>query len=231
MRDLDYRLHVVPVQLPPLRERGDDVLSIARSFLVRYAREEDKRFEGFTPECEQLLAGHRWQGNVRELENVVRNIVVLHDAQFVTLSMLPPTLLQEQSTRLAPVSPAELKEAPAPRIDPLPVATAVWPSAMTSSESAPTLVSVPAPAAPVQAQAPSPVLAPRRADVIPLWQVERDAIEAAIASFDGNVPRAAAALEISPSTIYRKRQSWAGANEVAGVGQVAAGSQSVWSSP
>jgi hypothetical protein len=46
--------------------------------------------------------------------------------------------------------------------------------------------------------------------VVPLWQVERDAIEAAIEFYDGNVPRAAAALEISPSTIYRKRQSWSG---------------------
>jgi two-component system repressor protein LuxO len=53
-----------------------------------------------------------------------------------------------------------------------------------------------------------------RQSVVPLWQVERDAIEAAIARFDGNIPRAAAALEISPSTIYRKRQAWAGAGQL-----------------
>jgi two-component system repressor protein LuxO len=236
--DLYYRLHVVPVQLPPLRERGDDVLSIARSFLTRYAREEDKRFEGFTPECEQLLAGHRWQGNVRELENVVRNIVVLHDAQFVTLSMLPPTLLQEQSARPAqasPITPGEPKEMPTPQFELPPVATTGRPGATAPGEPVPALVSVPAPtpapAASVQVPAPAAPFSPRRADVIPLWQVERDAIEAAIASFDGNVPRAAAALEISPSTIYRKRQSWAGAGQVAGACSVAAGDQSVWSSP
>jgi two-component system repressor protein LuxO len=61
-----------------------------------------------------------------------------------------------------------------------------------------------------------PPPAPVRPEVVPLWQVERDAIEAAIARFDGNIPRAAAALEISPSTIYRKRQAWAEAGQLAG---------------
>ena len=61
---------------------------------------------------------------------------------------------------------------------------------------------------PVQAATPPSTLPAARPALVPLWQVERDAIEAAIARFDGNIPRAAAALEISPSTIYRKRQAW-----------------------
>jgi two-component system repressor protein LuxO len=194
--DLYYRLHVVPVQLPPLRERGEDVLLIARSFLARFALEEGKRFEGFTPECEQLLLRHRWPGNVRELENVVRNIVVLNDAPLVTPQMLPAAVLQDPAS-VAPVAvrlPAEApvvvdEQAAAP---PPPVAAAATPAPMAT---------VPARATPV----------PLRAEIVPLWQVERDAIEAAIARFDGNIPRAAAALEISPSTIYRKRQAWADA--------------------
>jgi two-component system repressor protein LuxO len=56
---------------------------------------------------------------------------------------------------------------------------------------------------------------PTMAAVRPLWQVERDAIEAAIQFYDGNIPRAAAALEISPSTIYRKRQAWSDAGPAA----------------
>jgi two-component system repressor protein LuxO len=56
----------------------------------------------------------------------------------------------------------------------------------------------------------------QRPGVVPLWQTERDAIEAAIEFYDGNVPRAAAALEISPSTIYRKRQSWTDGSQGAG---------------
>ena len=57
-------------------------------------------------------------------------------------------------------------------------------------------------------------MTPNRLDILPLWQIERDAIETAIARFDGNIPRAAAALEISPSTIYRKRQAWADAGQL-----------------
>ena len=191
--DLYYRLHVVPVQLPSLRERGDDILIIARSFLARYALEENKGFEGFAPECEQLLLRHRWPGNVRELENVIRNIVVLNDGPVVTLPMLPTALLQESAQRRAsPVSlglPTDVSEV-------APISVGATPLA--------SFVDVPSTMPPAS----SPPIA-RSPAVTPLWQVERDAIEAAIEFFDGNSPRAAAALEISPSTIYRKRQSWA----------------------
>jgi two-component system repressor protein LuxO len=199
--DLYYRLHVVPVQLPPLRERGPDVLLIARTFLARFSLEEGKRFEGFTPECEQLLLRHRWPGNVRELENVVRNVVVLNDAPLVTPQMLPAALLQDPTAaaavRTAPAASdaaAELVERPA----------TVAPPAATGT----------APASPATVGADLPTPSTARAPVVPLWQVERDAIEAAIARFDGNIPRAAAALEISPSTIYRKRQAWADAGQL-----------------
>jgi two-component system repressor protein LuxO len=190
--DLYYRLHVVPMQIPPLRERGDDVLLIARSFLARYSLEEGKRFEGFTPECEQLLSRHRWPGNVRELENVVRNIVVLNDGPVVTLQMLPPVVLQDSfqpAVASTPVATAPETDATAP----------------VRPEARPVVMLSETPAASPSRQAASPPA------VMPLWQVERDAIESAIAFYNGNVPRAAAALEISPSTIYRKRQSWSGA--------------------
>ncbi|MFO1406420.1 MAG: sigma-54 dependent transcriptional regulator [Steroidobacteraceae bacterium] len=188
--DLYYRLHVVPMQLPPLRERGDDVLLIARSFLARYSLEEGRQFEGFTPECEQLLMRHRWPGNVRELENVVRNIVVLNDAPQVGPSMLPAALLVGTVGR----------DTGAPEAASRPVAT-VADDASTPGSGLPD-----SSAAPVASEA--SCASGQKPAVTPLWQVERDAIEAAIARFDGNVPRAAAALEISPSTIYRKRQAW-----------------------
>jgi two-component system repressor protein LuxO len=199
--DLYYRLHVVPVHLPPLRERSEDVLQIARIFLARFALEEGKRFAGFTPECEQLLLRHRWPGNVRELENVVRNIVVLNDAPLVTLQMLPAALLQDVAAP-APAAPARpFVNAPAVALD---EAAAIPAHAVAGATPASAIAAVPSRSAPV------------RPDVVPLWQVERDAIETAIARFDGNIPRAAAALEISPSTIYRKRQSWAEPGQLTG---------------
>jgi DNA-binding NtrC family response regulator len=159
--DLYYRLHVIPIHLPPLREREDDVVEIARRFLVEYAREEGKRFAGMDPAVEQAIRAYPWPGNVRQLQNVLRNVVVLHDGDTVLPSMLPPPL---------------------------------------SGQPAPAAAGAPVPPPAAAAGSPPPVRA--------LWIVEKEAIEAAIASCDGNIPRAAQLLEISPSTIYRKRLSW-----------------------
>jgi two-component system repressor protein LuxO len=87
--DLFYRLNVVPIRLPALRERGDDILLIARHFLQSFTAEEHKKFTGFTPEVELRLLALPWPGNVRQLQNVIRNITVLHDGTLVTLDMLP----------------------------------------------------------------------------------------------------------------------------------------------
>src|SRR5206468_4431803 len=70
-RDLYYRLAGITVTLPPLRERGEDVLLLARRFLREYARQYGKKLEGFTPEAEALLRSHRWPGNVRELRAAI----------------------------------------------------------------------------------------------------------------------------------------------------------------
>jgi two-component system, repressor protein LuxO len=87
--DLYYRLHVIPIQLPPLRERGGDVLLLARHFLAAYSHEEGRRFHGFTPPAEARLCASPWPGNVRQLQNVIRQAVVVHDGEFVTEAMLP----------------------------------------------------------------------------------------------------------------------------------------------
>jgi two-component system repressor protein LuxO len=87
--DLYYRLHVVPIQLPALRERGGDVLLLARHFLAAFSREEGRAFQGFTPEAEARLGAARWPGNVRQLQNVIRQAVVVHDGERITEAMLP----------------------------------------------------------------------------------------------------------------------------------------------
>lgn len=156
-QDLYYRLHVVPIHMPPLRQRRNDIVDLADYFLRLYTREENKSFRSFSPEAEHILTSALWPGNVRQLQNIVRGIAVLQDGQFVTSSMLPPSLHAET----------------------LPVAKGAQ------------------------------FLPDRVGDsVTPLWQVERDAIETAIALCEGNIPKAAAMLEISPSTIYRKKMVW-----------------------
>jgi len=90
--DLFYRLQVISIELPPLRERGDDILLIAGAFLEKFTREEGKRFLGFSPEAQQILRTYGWPGNVRQLLNVVRNVVVLNDGTEIQPFMLPPPL-------------------------------------------------------------------------------------------------------------------------------------------
>jgi two-component system response regulator HydG len=75
--DLYYRLHVVTITLPPLRERPEDLLPLAEHFLARHARRLDKAVDGFADEALALMRGYRWPGNVRELEHAIERAVIL----------------------------------------------------------------------------------------------------------------------------------------------------------
>lgn len=96
--DLYYRLHVVPIHMPPLRDRGDDVLAIAERLVREMAEEEGHVFDGMDPEVRTLFQRLPWPGNVRQLINVLRNVVVLNDGPLVTRAMLPPDLLGQIAT-------------------------------------------------------------------------------------------------------------------------------------
>jgi two-component system response regulator HydG len=98
--DLYYRLDVVSVRLPALRERPGDVEELARHFLARSAQRLGRAVAGFTPEALELLRRHRWPGNVRELENVVEQALVFAEGDLVKDADLPDTL------RRAPPPPA-----------------------------------------------------------------------------------------------------------------------------
>jgi DNA-binding NtrC family response regulator len=91
--DLFYRLNVVTVELPPLRERRGDVPALASFFLRRYAVENGKTIETFSDDALELLLEYRWPGNVRELENVVERAVVLCDGPRIEKKQLPPSLI------------------------------------------------------------------------------------------------------------------------------------------
>lgn len=153
--DLFYRLHVVPLEMPPLRERDDDVLLLSEHFLRLFSAEENKHFTALDPEVASLFRRYDWPGNVRQLENVLRAVVVMHEGSVVKPSMLPDSL---QSSPL-----------PARKIT------------TTPRETVP---------------------------IKPLWLVEKEAILQALAYTMQDVSRAAAYLEVSPSTLYRKLQAW-----------------------
>lgn len=167
--DLFYRLHVVPLEMPALRERDQDILLIAQSFLEEFCKRDEKRFKRFSPETEAVFRACSWPGNVRQLQNVVRSIVVLNDGDEVTLEMLP----RELSAARSEVRYADPRQAAVPELMP----------------SAPRAV---------------PVIS----TIAPLEDVIRETIERAIELSDGSIPRAAAALKVSPSTLYRRIQGW-----------------------
>jgi DNA-binding NtrC family response regulator len=98
--DLYYRLNVVALRLPPLRERREDIPLLAEHFLAKYSRETGKRFQRISPEAMALLLSHPWRGNVRELENAIERAVVLGEPPEVGPSDL---LLSEVPPETAPV--------------------------------------------------------------------------------------------------------------------------------
>jgi two-component system, repressor protein LuxO len=154
--DLFYRLHVLPIHLPPLRQRPADIVPLAQNFLACFAAEEKKQFDGFTPEAADLFIAREWPGNVRQLQNLVRRIVVMFDGGLVSAEMAVAADIESRAVQSAAIIN----------------------------------------------------FAPPECDVLPMWQQEQKIIEDALNAFGGNIARAAAALEISPSTIYRKKMSW-----------------------
>ncbi|MFA5593018.1 MAG: sigma-54 dependent transcriptional regulator [Micavibrio sp.] len=167
-QDLYYRLHVIPIHMPPLKERPNDIIDLADYFLKTCAREEGKDFRSFSQDAEFLLTSFDWPGNVRQLQNIVRGIAVLHDGKIATAAMLPIFLHDAAREKLGGKTNGTLSS----------------PASYAGNG------------------------APQSGEIPPLWKVERDAIEQAIALCGGNIPKAATMLEISPSTIYRKRMHW-----------------------
>lgn len=99
--DLYYRLHVIPMHLPPLRERGEDIMLIAQRMLARFSKEENKNFLTFSPEAEEKISSYNWPGNIRELQNALRNAVVLNHGKVIELAMLPKWIDDTQAPTAA----------------------------------------------------------------------------------------------------------------------------------
>ena len=106
--DLYYRLNVVPIQLPPLRERREDVLPLARHFLARHAAEAGRRLDALRRTPRPPLARHPWPGNVRELENAIERAVVLARGATIAPEDL---LLEERSAPGVTVGDGTLQDA------------------------------------------------------------------------------------------------------------------------
>jgi two-component system, NtrC family, response regulator AtoC len=103
--DLFYRLNVVPIRLPPLRERAQDIALLSAHFIQKFNDRLKKNVGGMSEAAEQLLLGYPWPGNIRELENVIERAVLFSDSDMLKPADLPPEL-RESSGPLRAVSPA-----------------------------------------------------------------------------------------------------------------------------
>ena len=95
--DLYYRINVIEMKLPALRERGQDILLLAKFFLFKFAEQERKSFQSFSPEAEKMLLGYEWPGNVRELRGIIHNLVILNKGKVITAEMLKAKISTEVS--------------------------------------------------------------------------------------------------------------------------------------
>jgi DNA-binding NtrC family response regulator len=103
--DLFYRLNVVSLEIPPLRERPEDIAPLAMFFLARYAEENGKRIDGFEEDALGLLRAYKWPGNVRELENAVERAVVLCDEPRIGRRHLPANIAPKKEGHGTPQIP------------------------------------------------------------------------------------------------------------------------------
>ncbi len=178
--DLFYRLHVVPIHLPKLMDRGGDVVEIAEAILLKFAEEEGKTFKGLSEPVKEIFRRFPWPGNVRQLLNALRNVVVLHNGEMVSEDMLPQEILETASSQQTRV--------------PLQVAPTLQAVGKTPSCDEDAFDNDVTPASLVGRT---------------LADVERELIEATIDHCGGSIPKAAHILDVSASTIYRKREAWA----------------------
>ncbi|BAJ01487.1 sigma-54-dependent transcriptional regulator [Shewanella violacea] len=206
--DLFYRLHVIPIELPALRVRGKDVMLLAQKFLKEYNAEEGKLFKSFTSDAKKILQAYHWPGNVRQLQNVIRQMVVLNSSDVIDCDMLPRQLLESKRPSTQSVTPISL----IPTAD---ISRQEGSGRQNESSAKPTHVNAFSGDEYGQSNVGERIanqeldtLLTQSQDIIPLWLSEKQTIEAAIEHCNGNVPKAAAMLDISASTIYRKRQSW-----------------------
>jgi DNA-binding NtrC family response regulator len=189
--DLFYRLHVLPLTIPPLRSRREDIPHLLRHFLARFGAEENRAVSGISGEAMAHLAQLEWPGNIRQLENAVYRAVVMGESDQLGLSDFP----------LAAAHPAAAPDALG---EPLVVAPTA-PAMISGNE---------IPIAPLPTNGTLGMLT-NAGEVRPLEDMENEIIRFAISHYRGQMSEVARRLKIGRSTLYRKLDV-AAANDPAG---------------
>lgn len=178
--DLFYRLHVLPLTLPPLRARREDIPHLLRHFLARFVAEENRAITGISGEAMAHLSRVEWAGNIRQLENAVYRAVVMSEGHQLTLADFL------QATAAAPASDSDSAE----------------PLVMQNVEPPPLVTGHDFPIAPQAAG--HLAMLKDDGEMRPLAEIEADIIRFAVAHYRGQMSEVARRLKIGRSTLYRK---------------------------
>jgi DNA-binding NtrC family response regulator len=182
--DLFYRLHVLPLTIPPLRARREDIPHLLRHFLARFCAEENRSITGISGEAMALLSQLDWPGNIRQLENAVYRAVVMSESDQLGVTDFPQV-------------PSHSPTAPETRHEPLVVESAFHstvPAMVSGSE---------IPIAPLPSAGSLPMLT-SAGEMRPLEEMETEIIRFAISHYRGQMSEVARRLKIGRSTLYRK---------------------------
>ncbi|MEM9915882.1 MAG: sigma-54 dependent transcriptional regulator [Planctomycetota bacterium] len=212
-QDLYYRLNVLPIPLPPLSQRGDDIVLLANHFLQQVGLREGKEAKRLDDEAKALLAGYHWPGNVRELQNICERASVLSKGQVISGGLIQPWLLTLPSGTpgSVPVSSAPLTR-PSPPMSVLGAGAVMGSPPLQTASMGGVRSSMPELAEPVSVSA---GVGTMEQSVRPLEEVERDRIVHALGQFNGNRTRTAEALGIGVRTLGLKLKKWKEQNLVA----------------
>ena len=168
-QDLFYRVHVLPINLPPLRDRPDDVIALATHFLAAKSAEINRTILGFTPAAIAVLNSYSWPGNVRELENAIERATIVCDGARIDSNHLPERLADARPSRANDFESREVDQCSIP----------IRSANLETSESMRSLSNM-------------------------LRDPERAAILLALEASNWNRSKAAQALGINRTTLYRK---------------------------
>src|SRR6476660_2376064 len=197
--DLFYRLHVLPLTIPPLRMRREDIPHLLRHFLVRFCAEENRPIRGISGEAMALLAQLDWPGNIRQLENAVYRAVVMSESD-----QLGPADFSQAAAHLPPASEPHSQHREPLILDAGFHSTA--PATVSGNE---------IPIAPLPSAGSLPMLT-THGEIRPLEEMESEIIRFAISHYRGQMSEVARRLKIGRSTLYRKLDEAATEDPAAG---------------
>lgn len=207
--DLYYRLRSVELLIPPLRERGSDILMLAEHFVHEFERKHAIAFEGFSQESGELMLRYPWPGNVRELRNLIESLLILERGKKITPDILEKHLVQRSRHKGLVHEPGKSEKNELNLIyssliqlrqEIAEIRQMLQQALLYRQPTSPLLL--PAFPAPPPAQDSTPP--PGNEAPVPLEELEKRAIGEALTKFDGNKRKTAQALGINERTLYRK---------------------------